>query len=187
MAEIQEANVGTSKEEMMKFMESLFEKHNTRICAKLDEQNAIVDDMFKKLNERWKPNTDQLKENKESDLNQVSGFDSGGNNDDDTFTKNSVSLISVEIKNDKVGDVNTSDNQKADSLNTKQVAVDKVSNVVKISDDSNGERITNNSDDSLSANKVVVEKVSRVENIGDIKNVVLESKMCIRDRYISIP
>ena len=32
-----------------------------------------------------------------------------------------------EIKNDKVGDVNTSDNQKADGLNANQATVDKVS------------------------------------------------------------
>ena len=49
-----------------------------------------------------------------------------------------------------------------------------MSNVVQISDEFNGQIITNNIDGSLSASKIVVEKVS--ENNSDIiKNVVLES------------
>ena len=42
----------------------------------------------------------KLKENKESKPNQVSGSDSGGNNDDDTFIDNSVSLSTDEISED---------------------------------------------------------------------------------------
>ena len=50
----------------------------------------------------------------------------------------------------------------------------KVSNGVKIRDDFNGQRITNNIDGGSSANKVVVEKVSE-NNDNIIKNGVLES------------
>ena len=45
----------------------------------------------------------------------------------------------METKNDEVGEINTSDNQKGVSLNAKQVAVDKVSN----NDNSNNELTSN--------------------------------------------
>ena len=51
-----------------------------------------------------KPETDKLKENKESEPNQASGSDSGGNNDD-TFTNKDVNLSAVEIKNEVCEDL----------------------------------------------------------------------------------
>ena len=73
----------------------------------------MMDKHFDEMDKKWdkllrKPETDKLKENKESDLNQVSSSDSGGNNDD-TFTNKDVNLSAVEIKNE-VCEVNTNDN-----------------------------------------------------------------------------
>ncbi len=92
------------------------------LSSNVNEQKTKCESSFNELikrfdesNEKWERDRCKWKENKESDLNQVSSFDSGGKNDDNTFTKNSASVSAVEIKNDKVGDVSTSDNQKADS------------------------------------------------------------------------
>ena len=71
-------------------------------------------------------NADKLKEN---DLQQVSSSDSGGNNKDDIFTNNCVTLSAVETKNE-VCEVNTNNIREEVSLNVKQVAINMVSNNV---------------------------------------------------------
>ena len=98
----------------------------------------------------------------------------GGSNED-TFTNNSVSLSTVETKNDKVGEVNTSennrdisDNSNGVSSNAKQAAVDKVSN----NDISNNE-LTSNSQ-IKSDNGVIIKNVVN-NNSGDEVLVEIES------------
>ena len=68
------------------------------LSSNINEQKVKCESSFNELfkridesNEKWERNRYKLKENKESDLNQVSGSDSVGSNDD-TFANNNASL-----------------------------------------------------------------------------------------------
>ena len=81
----------------------------------------------------------------------MSSFDSGGKNDDNTFTDNRVSSGTDQITDDKVSEdsenirVNHNEDTCKYSENiNKEVMKNKVSNVVKTSDNYYGEIIMNN-------------------------------------------
>ena len=98
------------------------------------------------------------------DRNQVSGSDSVGSNDD-TFTNNNASSSVVEIKNDKVGDVNTSDNQKADTLNANQATVDKVSSNANHDEEIiNKDKIMVNNNNKVADNEVFMHDMVNSRN-----------------------
>ena len=155
-------------------------KMSNDVNAKLNELTSNVNDqkikyessfneLFKRIdesNKKWERNRCKLKENKESGLNQVSSFDSGGNNDDDAFTDDSVILSTNEIIDDKVSENKEKINDNGVSLSVKQVTVNKVSGDVKISNDEillniNIDNILSNSNDESRklfevSNRVVV-------------------------------
>ena len=158
--------------DVMNMMQLLLEqqsKMSNDINKRLDKQSAMLDDMINKMkqrDEKWERDRCKLKENKESDLNQVSSSDSGGNNNDDTFTNNCVNLSVVEIKNE-VSEVNTNNNQKEVSLNVKQVAVNMVSNNVSYDDVNKSEiLLKKNNGDILSNSGSNIESRKSVEVRG---------------------
>ena len=81
---------------------------NSRLSAWEKQIQDNVNDIRKRKEER-KREAEKLKENKESELNQVSDSVSGGN-DDDNLTNNADSLSANEVIDDKVsGSKNNSD------------------------------------------------------------------------------
>ena len=89
-----------------------------------DKQNAKLDEMFKKQNEKWERDRCKLKENKESELKQVSKFDGENNN-------SGVSLSAKQVTVDKVSNsVNYDDVNKGEIMvnnNNNEVVENEVS------------------------------------------------------------
>ena len=106
-------------------------------------------------------------------------WNDSGDSNDDTVSKNSGSLSAVKIKN-KVGEVNTSDNQKEVSLSANKVLIDKVSRNNSDNYNYKGEIITNHNGVSLNVKQVAVNKVSNNVSYDDVnKSGILLNKNCL--------
>ena len=196
--------IDDNREKRFKELRGVIKKSFDEIKTVLDEGAEVIDTGFNKLkdvldkqNGKWGVDSCQLKENTKIESKQVSGnnvvnngkgiinnvssCDSGDNNDDDTFTDNSVSLSTDEIIYDEV------------SENSENIWVNHNEDTGKCSENiNNADKLKENglkqvsSSDSGEKNDDTVTKNSASLSTGEIKNEVSEVNTNNNQKEVSL-